>query len=319
LITTIVPCYKCANTIEATLNSVLNQGVSSHVIALDDGSPDQTLEVLKSFEGRAQILTGPNQGVSGTRNKGIGLIQDDWVQFIDSDDLLAPETWADRLACAEKSGADVIVTDWADFTDDRQIAVGNLNQKSTDWARLHQAGAEVACATSFWAPPAAVLYRRWVVDKIGRFRTDLPIIQDARFLFDAAFVGAKFAHVPKIGAYYRIVDHSLSRSNPAKFWRDVLTNIKQIENLWQTNGGLSDHAQDALLEVYSSAANSLLRCGDASFKQAEEQVRRLGGSLNFKYQIGSALTGLLGPSATASLFQFGRTLPVLTQPLKIRP
>ncbi|MFN9017065.1 MAG: glycosyltransferase family 2 protein [Hyphomonadaceae bacterium] len=139
MITTIIPCFKCANTIEATLNSVLNQGISSHVIALDDGSPDQTLEVLKTFEDRAQILTGPNQGVSGTRNKGIGLIQDDWVQFIDSDDLLAPDTWADRLACAEESGADVVVTDWADFTNDGQIAHGNLTQRSTDWALLHRA------------------------------------------------------------------------------------------------------------------------------------------------------------------------------------
>ncbi len=309
MITTIVPCFKCASTIEATLNSVLNQGISSHMIALDDGSPDQTLEVLKTFEDRAQILTGPNQGVSGTRNKGIGLIQNDWVQFIDSDDLLAPNTWAERLACAEKSGADVIVTDWADFTDDGQIAHGNLSQKSTDWARLYWAGAEVACATSFWAPPAAVLYRRWVVDKIGGFRTDLPIIQDARFLFDAALVGAKFAHVPKIGAYYRIVDQSLSRSNPVKFWRDVLTNISQIDSLWQANGPLTNHQQEALLEVYGSAANSLLRCGDVAFKQAEDQVLRLGGSLNSKYRIGSAMAGIFGPSVTAALFKFGRSRP----------
>jgi glycosyltransferase involved in cell wall biosynthesis len=279
------------------------------VIALDDGSPDQTLEVLKTFENRAKILTGPNQGVSGTRNKGIGLIQDDWVQFIDSDDLLAHDTWADRLACAEATAADVIVTDWADFTDDCQIGQENLTQKSTDWARMHRAGPEVACATSFWAPPAAVLYRRWVVDRIGGFRTDLPIIQDARFLFDAAFVGAKFAHVPKIGAYYRIADQSLSRSNPVKFWLDVLTNISQIETLWQANGPLTDHQQQALLEVYGSAANSLLRCGDVAFKQAEDQVLRLGGTLNSKYRIGSALAGIFGPSVTAALFQFGRSLP----------
>jgi glycosyltransferase involved in cell wall biosynthesis len=309
LISTIVPCYKCANTIEATLNSVLNQGISSNVIAVDDGSPDQTLEVLKTFEDRANILTGPNQGVSGTRNKGIGLIQDDWVQFIDSDDLLAPETWADRLACAEATGADVIVTDWADFTDDCQIGQENLTQKSTDWARLHRAGPEVACATSFWAPPAAVLYRRWVVDRIDGFRTDLPIIQDARFLFDAAFVGAKFAHVPKIGAYYRIADQSLSRSNPVKFWLDVLTNISQIETLWQANGPLTNHEQEALIEVYGSAANSLLRCGDVAYKQAEDRVLRLGGSLNSKYRIGSAMAGIFGPSVTAALFQFGRSRP----------
>ena len=92
---------------------------------------------------------------------------------------------------------------------------------------------EVACATRFWAPPAALMYRRSLVDKIGGFRPDLPVIQDARFLFDAASHGAGFARSPHVGAFYRVRPQSLSRRDPARFWRDVLLNGTQIEALWR--------------------------------------------------------------------------------------
>ena len=61
-------------------------------------------------------------------------------------------------------------------------------------------GVEVATAVTVWATTAAILYRRTILDnsRIGGFRRDLPVIQDARFLFDAAFQGARFAHAPHI-------------------------------------------------------------------------------------------------------------------------
>jgi len=68
---------------------------------------------------------------------------------------------------------------------------------------LLEADAEAACADSrFWLPPAAILYRRALVDRIGGWRSNLRIVQDARFLFDAAAQGARFAHVPGVGALY---------------------------------------------------------------------------------------------------------------------
>jgi glycosyltransferase involved in cell wall biosynthesis len=312
MISVIIPCYNCAGTIEATIQSVLEQQVNTSLIALDDGSKDQTLEVLGQFSSQSKILTGPNQGVSGTRNKGIQLVQDDWVQFLDSDDLLAPNTLDDRLRCARETGADVVVTDWADFAEERQIAQGVVIEKSADWDRLNREGAEVACATSFWAPPAAVLYRRAIVEKIGGFRTDLPIIQDARFLFDAAHAGAKFAHVRSIGAYYRVADQSLSRSNPTKFWLDILTNIQQIEAIWQARGSLLQEERDALLGVFESAANSLLRCGNHEFKIADSHFQALGGKPALKYQVGKWLAKAFGPQNAARAFQLGRTIKART-------
>ena len=71
---------------------------------------------------------------------------------------------------------------------------------------------EVATATSeFWAPPAALLYRREIVDRIAGWPAGLPVIQDARYLFEAARHQARFVYVSGVGAYYRVSPNSLSR------------------------------------------------------------------------------------------------------------
>ena len=54
---------------------------------------------------------------------------------------------------------------------------------------------------------------REIVDSIGGWRAGLPVIQDARYLFEAARRNARFAYVAGVGAYYRVSPNSLSRRN----------------------------------------------------------------------------------------------------------
>src|SRR5207248_7608286 len=128
--------------------------------------------------------------------------------------------------------------------------------RSIDTGAL-EADPELACSAHFWATTAALLYRRSLVEKIGGFRADLPIIQDARFLFDAAYHGARLAHSPHLGARYRVLPRSLSRRDPAGFWRDVLLNGGQIEELWRARGFLSAAQREARRGVFDHAGRGL--------------------------------------------------------------
>src|SRR5690606_28672591 len=138
------------------------------------------------------------------------------------------------------------------------------------------ADAELATATHVWAPPAAVLYRRALAERIGGFNPDLPVIQDARHLFDAAYHGGRFVHAPHLGAAYRVLPGSLSRRGPTRSWRDVLVNGRQIEALWRARGAIEGARLAALGDIYDMAARTLLRCGDASFFEAVAARRALG-------------------------------------------
>jgi GT2 family glycosyltransferase len=292
-VSVVIPAWNAAGTLGQTIRSALGQRGVDEVIVVDDGSTDDTAAIARAFGAQVRVESIPNGGVSRARNHGFSLATGEWVQFVDSDDQLLPGTIDRRLAVG--ADADVIVTDWVEFTDDAELCDhASLCRRSSDWTAMAAVGAEVACATSFWAPPVAVLYRRAVVERIGGFRKDLPVIQDARHLFDAALAGARFAHVAEVGAAYRVQAGSLSRRDPAAFWRDVLLNGMQIRDAWRARGALDAAKARAVADIFTSAAHGLFHAGEASWREAYEMAKAVGGVRSPRwraYRVLEACTG----------------------------
>jgi glycosyltransferase involved in cell wall biosynthesis len=302
----IIPCYNAQLTLAATLVSALAQEVGVEVVVIDDGSGDDSLAVAREFEPTIRVISGPNRGVSAARNTGIAETNAPWIVFLDADDLLEPGTLAKRLASAEASNAEVIICDWIDIEDD---GAGNLTDgahRSVDWSAL-EANPEIATATHVWAATAAILYHRDIVSRIGGFRPDLPIIQDARFLFDAASHGARFGRADHIGARYRILPGSLSRRDPVRFSRDILLNGQQIENLWRVRGTLDLERLKAVRGIYEAAGRKLFRVSHPSYFEAVDSQRKLGLPLTLHSRVAPGAARLLGMRGARALFSaFGR-------------
>jgi glycosyltransferase involved in cell wall biosynthesis len=299
LIAVIVPCYNAASTLAATLESVMAQECVAETIVIDDGSTDRSLAVARAFEPAVRVLTGPNQGVSAGRNRGIAETTAPWLLFLDSDDLLTPQTLKMRLSSAAIADADVIIGDWEELIDvGGTITVGP--RRAIDWSAV-LANAELATAVHVWATTAALLYRRSIVERIGGFRPDLPIIQDARFLFDAAYHGARFVRSPHVSAKYRILPNSLSRRNPARFWQDVLRNGQQIEALWRAKGSFDDERRRAIFGIYNAAGRGLFAAGHPCYFEAVERQRQLGLAMPRHSRLAAPLARLVGLRAARSM------------------
>ncbi len=271
----IVPCFNAERTLAATIESALGQDGVAEIVVIDDGSTDGSLAVAQAFEPRVRVLTGPNRGVSAARNRGIATTTADWLLFLDSDDLLNEGTVLRRLASAADSGANIIICDWEDVVDDGQGRVSLGATHTIDWPAIED-DAEQATATSAWATTAAILYRRDVVERVGGFRQDLPVIQDARYLFDAVRVGGRLAHCPHVGARYRVLANSLSRRSSVRFWEDVLLNGRQIEGFWREAGTLNQRRRVAVQGIYNSAARGLFAAAHPSYFDAIRALRALG-------------------------------------------
>lgn len=86
----IIPCYNAEKTIERTINSLTSQDYTNlEIIAINDGSKDNTLEVLNNLakkDSRIRVYDKPNGGVSTARNLGLSLCTGTLLQFVDSDD-----------------------------------------------------------------------------------------------------------------------------------------------------------------------------------------------------------------------------------------
>src|SRR5262249_35067380 len=156
-----------------------------------------------------------------------------------------------------KTGADVAYSDWEKLV---EIAAGVFETGERIECRAEQVHPEleIALITDFWAPPAAVTYRRTIVDKIGGWEEWVPVLQDARFLQDACLRGGTFAYMPGVGAQYRVhLGASLSRSSSAAFVSDVFRNACDLQAGFEARGGINREERRALVQIFDYVARSL--------------------------------------------------------------
>ncbi|QAU35406.1 glycosyltransferase family A protein [Janthinobacterium sp. 17J80-10] len=115
----VIPTYNRADLIGETIASALGQTRSfTEIIVVDDGSTDNTQEVLQKFEGRIRLLRTPNQGVQAARNAGVAIATSEYISFCDSDDLLEPE-FVRKVAAyfLEDPQCDILYCNFIPFTD----------------------------------------------------------------------------------------------------------------------------------------------------------------------------------------------------------
>lgn len=305
MISVVIPCFNAASTLRETVESALGQNEELEVVVIDDGSTDDSPAIISAFGDRIVAIRTPNRGVSAARNLGTSVAKGTYIQYLDSDDVLATGTLALRRAAIEASGADVAHTDWQKLVEEFPGVWRQADITRPDVANLER-DAEVATATSsFWAPPAALLYRRSIVDRVGEWSARLPVIQDARFLFDAAACGARFVHVPGVGAYYRVRSGSLSRQNHARFVGDCAVNASEIAALWQGRGPLTASQRQALAEIWHHVAMASLNGNFPTFDAGRDGYNTVAAR-KITLEFGAAMRTLLGGSGAAAILSRAR-------------
>jgi hypothetical protein len=300
LISIVIPCYNAERTIARTIESALSQDIECETIVIDDGSTDASPAIIASFGDRIRVERCENGGVSAARDRGGNLACGGFVQFLDADDQLVPGTLCRRHDALVSSGADAAYTRWQKLieTADGSYVLGEVVVPSCE-ALVEDA--EGACADArFWVPPAAILYRRELVGKIGRWHPNLPVIQDARFLFDAAAQGARFVQVPEIGAFYSVRNASLSRQNHVDFARDCFVNAQEIEAYWRKSNSISPRRMEILRSMYRHAAIAALTNGAADFEPAR-RLHNAAGTRDFVIESGWILRRIFGVRRTGAL------------------
>lgn len=312
LVSVVIPCYNAAQFLDDTMASVAAQsGIDWELIIVDDGSTDSSRDLINAWQGRLggrmRAHFGPNCGVSAARNTGTAMAQGDFIQYLDSDDLLRPHTLQQRVQ-ALAQGADVAYCDWQKLVESNN---GHYRPGEVVARKIEDVHAryDIALLTNFWAPPAALLFRRTVVDKIGAWNLTLPVIQDARFLLDAALVGAQFVYVPGTGADYRVqLGNSLSTRSPMRFVLDCFHNACQVEDIWRGRGALDEDQCKALASCYDYTARSLLHGDYAAFRQNIKRLYVVQPGFSVSYpKVASLLCSTIGHRATVFVLTFLKT------------
>jgi cellulose synthase/poly-beta-1,6-N-acetylglucosamine synthase-like glycosyltransferase len=101
-VSAIIPTYNYGHFVGRAIDSVLNQTYPAiECVVVNDGSTDNTLQVLSAYRGRIRVIDKPNEGLSAARNSGIAAAKGDYIALLDSDDWWDPEKIGQQMRLLE--------------------------------------------------------------------------------------------------------------------------------------------------------------------------------------------------------------------------
>lgn len=278
LVSILVPAHNAARTIVATLESALAQThARCEIIVVDDGSQDHTLSIAERFRPRGvTVVSQANRGASAARNHALTLAHGAFVQYLDADDLIAPDKIVRQLDRLRTSEPRIVAScEWARFTD--EAPSGPLEPQEI-WRDLSAPDFLVACAMhELMFPPIAWLIPRVVCDDAGGWDESLSLNDDGEYMSRVLAASDGIVFTPGAKAYYRSGNpgsYASQRSHKAaaselRAWDQVVATLLRLED--------SPRTRAAAAAGYQRIQAAWLGRCDEVVDRAAQQERGFGG------------------------------------------
>jgi glycosyltransferase involved in cell wall biosynthesis len=204
-VSVLIPAYNAARFIGHAIRSVLDQSVPVELIIVDDCSTDVTADEVAGFGNRVRLLRAPrNEGAPAALNRALEAASGDLIGFNDADDLWEPGRLAAELALLTENRADAAWGQTRIFFMDEDGG----SAASPEWPPRH------------YPALGAMLFRRSVFERLGRFDAGLRHAHDIDFLARAKEAGVSFARHDRIVRAWR--RHDANLTNNVEVDRDYL-------------------------------------------------------------------------------------------------
>ncbi len=206
LVSILISAYNAEEWIGYTLQSAVAQTWPyKEIIVVDDGSTDGTAEVARRFASKGVTLfSTENRGLSAGQNHAYELSKGDYIQYLDADDLLAPDKIERQLAALRESdGRRILLSSpWAPFfyrTCNAQFVRNSLWQdlSPVEWL-LRKLNENLHMQNATW------LVSRELADRAGPWLEDLHYDQDGEFFARVLLASEGTRFVPETGIFYRV-------------------------------------------------------------------------------------------------------------------
>ncbi|HTI51433.1 MAG TPA: glycosyltransferase family 2 protein [Planctomycetaceae bacterium] len=288
-VSVIIPTYNRASLVCAAIESVLGQGYPNlEVLVIDDGSTDDTAQVVARFGTPVRYVRQSNAGAASARNRGIELATGELVAFLDSDDLFLPGKLKEQVQCFQQQPALVLVYCWFSVLDEwGRCRLGRR-------CRLTGHVAQELLAQSMQGPLATptVMVRRPALFEAGLFDESMTLSEDTDLWCRLARRGP-IALIPEVLVQVRRHSGNLSFAPGRKRYcqaairilNKAFDDIPNCPRLWRMRLCLK-----AFLWSWLVAAGSLLPLGPSFWLRAmwTNPLTTLGQWLFHRPSAGSA-------------------------------
>lgn len=241
LVSVVIPAYNHGTYLEAAIRSVLDQDYPRvELIVIDDGSTDNTREVLRKYKGLFHFESQPNSGQVVTLNKGWQMSRGDILAYLSADDLLLQGAISSAVRCLEENSDAVLV--YCDFNliDPNSEFVRRVTTPDFDYGEM---------VSKFLCPPGpGAFFRRSAFEKAGLWNTSFRQMPDHEYWLRLGLCG-RFVRIPTVLAAFRVHPTSLtfitsSPDEPIKIIKhyfgrtDISDEIRALKNKALSNAHL---------------------------------------------------------------------------------
>lgn len=304
MVSIIVPVYNVEDRIGKCIESILAQTFRDfELILIDDGSKDHSLDVCKQYEkkdSRIRLLTQENSGVSATRNRGIQCAKGEYIEFVDSDDYIAPTMVASLVEAIEQTQADMAVCGILKEFPDHEENILPLMDGKVQVRELQQTYPNIF-SNYVLHSPVNKLYRREKIQK--PFVLDLSFGEDYTFNLTYLRTADSIVFLQQALYYYIIAPNSLINTYSPN--RIAVSERLYLEGMaFCQDVGLEQPAKANLsanfLEVLFYALSDLYCFSGQSSAQKRSTLKNIAENPNVR----SALSAVQMPRLKQKIGQF---------------
>ena len=270
LVSVIIPNYNYARYVGQAIESVINQTyLNIEIIVVNNGSTDNSLEILEGFGQRIHLVNQENLGQSGARKSGLSKATGDFIAFLDADDTWEPQKIEKQLRL------------FSPTTELVYCGIGRFSGNSKSRISIDLPRFSGSCASAFVSQPgvsvvlsgeSTAIFTRALLEKVGGFDPELNSAAGWDF-FRRCSKFTDFDFVPEALTNYRIHDSNMS-GNGLKTIPDIRNAYKKL-------------FEDPEWEISSKQSRRTIVTLEYAFLKTHLKQR------NFKAAIGAGLRMLL--------------------------
>ena len=290
MISVIVPIYKVERYLPKCIESILAQTYRDiEVILVDDGSPDNCPRICDDYakiDGRIIVIHQENAGVSAARNAGLDRAKGEYIGFVDPDDWIAPDMYADMISAIEREHAELAICGYDYYDENGRVdATRKYPERDDETISQHE------LMSRFSDMPPTVRHTTWnkvfISSLLGKLKYNdhLHSSEDVQFLnlYSKQVKKAVIIHKP----YYKNLVRSGSATHGGLSVSDLADSFKAHNEMYETivarYPDLRDHSLAFLMDVYvlkyNQAKNRINDLAEEEKAAAELRLKEMKKSI----------------------------------------
>lgn len=274
LVSIVVPSYNHGRYLKEAIDSILAQDYPHvELIVIDDGSTDDSPQILASHAGRFHREYQPNQGQVATLNRGWQMSKGDIIGYLSADDVLLPQSVSAAVQCLADN-LDAVLS-YSDFNllDPESAVVRRVNTVECSYRDM---------AVRMLCPPGpGAFFRRSAFEKAGLWHTGYKQLLDFEYWLRLGLHG-RFVRIPRVLAGYRVhpgsqtfaASTNIRPEEPVQIMKDYFDNPLVPEDIRTSRKEAMSHALIHSGYTYFRIGNHLqgIRTMARAFKQYPRNV-----------------------------------------------